>query len=194
MQRTRIGLLHTLSAPALDRVLVYFGYPRAHEDDAERAVQAGLELIAAVTALVSPVSLQNTATLFVAAIVLFGVMAAVIFAAINGGAALCDRLHHEPRVIQALGRTELASFFCDDRLRSTDPPSDVGLDAVDNGDAILNRLFDTIFSSDSPWTSKTSIGPPGSASSKTPIASRPVYHASVSRLVRFFLKIGPCAC
>jgi class 3 adenylate cyclase/predicted ATPase len=42
-----------------DGVLVYFGYPRAHEDDAERAVQAGLELIAAVTALASPVSLQT---------------------------------------------------------------------------------------------------------------------------------------
>jgi class 3 adenylate cyclase len=25
-----------------DGVLVYFGYPRAHEDDAERAVRAGL--------------------------------------------------------------------------------------------------------------------------------------------------------
>jgi tetratricopeptide (TPR) repeat protein len=42
-----------------DGVLVYFGYPRAREDDAERAVQAGLELIAAVTALASPVSLQT---------------------------------------------------------------------------------------------------------------------------------------
>src|SRR4051812_15756435 len=42
-----------------DGVLVYFGYPQAHEDDAERAVRAGLELIAAVTALVSPVSLQT---------------------------------------------------------------------------------------------------------------------------------------
>jgi predicted ATPase/class 3 adenylate cyclase len=42
-----------------DGVLVYFGYPQAHEDDAERAVQAGLELIAAVTALLSPVSLQT---------------------------------------------------------------------------------------------------------------------------------------
>ena len=26
-----------------DGVLVYFGYPQAHEDDAERAVRAGLE-------------------------------------------------------------------------------------------------------------------------------------------------------
>jgi class 3 adenylate cyclase/predicted ATPase len=34
-----------------DGVLVYFGYPEAHEDDADRAVRAGLELIAAVTAL-----------------------------------------------------------------------------------------------------------------------------------------------
>ena len=31
-----------------DGVLVYFGYPQAHEDDAERAVRAGLDLVAAV--------------------------------------------------------------------------------------------------------------------------------------------------
>jgi class 3 adenylate cyclase/predicted ATPase len=42
-----------------DGVLVYFGYPQAHEDDAERAVRAGLKLIAAVTAHVSPVSMQT---------------------------------------------------------------------------------------------------------------------------------------
>jgi class 3 adenylate cyclase len=32
-------------------LLVYFGYPLAHEDDAQRAVQAGLGAIAAVEAL-----------------------------------------------------------------------------------------------------------------------------------------------
>jgi class 3 adenylate cyclase len=42
-----------------DGVLVYFGYPEAHEDDAERAVRAGLELIAAVTALKAPVLLRT---------------------------------------------------------------------------------------------------------------------------------------
>src|SRR5208337_1042605 len=31
-----------------DGVLIYFGYPQAHEDDAERAVRAGVELIAGV--------------------------------------------------------------------------------------------------------------------------------------------------
>jgi class 3 adenylate cyclase len=42
-----------------DGVLVYFGYPRAHEDDAERAVRAGLELIGAVTRLKVADSLQT---------------------------------------------------------------------------------------------------------------------------------------
>jgi class 3 adenylate cyclase len=42
-----------------DGVLVYFGYPQAHEDDAERAVRAGLELIAALSALKTRASLQT---------------------------------------------------------------------------------------------------------------------------------------
>jgi len=40
-----------------DGVLVYFGYPRAHEDDAERAVRAGLRAIDAVGRL-GPVKLE----------------------------------------------------------------------------------------------------------------------------------------
>src|SRR4249920_79177 len=42
-----------------DGVLIYFGYPRAHEDDAERGVRTGLELIAAVTALKASAPLQT---------------------------------------------------------------------------------------------------------------------------------------
>jgi class 3 adenylate cyclase len=41
-----------------DGVLVYFGYPQAHEDDEERAVRAGLDLVAAVGALKTRVVLQ----------------------------------------------------------------------------------------------------------------------------------------
>jgi class 3 adenylate cyclase/tetratricopeptide (TPR) repeat protein len=37
-----------------DGVVAYFGYPKAHEDDAERAVRAGLQLVDAVTGLVTP--------------------------------------------------------------------------------------------------------------------------------------------
>jgi class 3 adenylate cyclase len=42
-----------------DGVLVYFGYPEAHEDDAERAVRTGLELAEAVSALKTPALLQT---------------------------------------------------------------------------------------------------------------------------------------
>jgi class 3 adenylate cyclase len=42
-----------------DGVLVYFGYPQAHEDDAERAVRSGLELVAAVGALKTHAPLQT---------------------------------------------------------------------------------------------------------------------------------------
>ena len=41
-----------------DGVLVYFGYPEAHEDDPERAVRAGLELVAAVKGLQTPEPLE----------------------------------------------------------------------------------------------------------------------------------------
>ena len=42
-----------------DGVLIYFGYPQAHEDDAERAVRAGLELVAAVSGLKTHAPLQT---------------------------------------------------------------------------------------------------------------------------------------
>ena len=42
-----------------DGVLVYFGYPQAHEDDAERAVRAALDLIAGIAALTTAAPLQS---------------------------------------------------------------------------------------------------------------------------------------
>jgi class 3 adenylate cyclase len=42
-----------------DGVFVYFGYPQAHEDDAERAVRAALDLVQAVVGLKSSTSLQT---------------------------------------------------------------------------------------------------------------------------------------
>jgi class 3 adenylate cyclase len=42
-----------------DGVLIYFGYPQAHEDDAERAVRAGLELVAAVSDLKTKAALRT---------------------------------------------------------------------------------------------------------------------------------------
>ena len=42
-----------------DGVLIYFGYPQAHEDDAERAVRAGLELVSSVSGLKTRAALQT---------------------------------------------------------------------------------------------------------------------------------------
>ena len=36
-----------------DGILAYFGYPQAHEDDAERAVRAGLDLVAKISRLLA---------------------------------------------------------------------------------------------------------------------------------------------
>src|ERR1700687_5315567 len=61
--RSIIGAYHRCCAELVERnggfvakymgdgVLAYFGYPRAHEHDAERAVQAGLALVEAVPKL-----------------------------------------------------------------------------------------------------------------------------------------------
>jgi class 3 adenylate cyclase len=43
----------------LDGVLVFFGYPHAHENDAERAVRAGLELVATIGGLRTHAPLQT---------------------------------------------------------------------------------------------------------------------------------------
>ena len=42
-----------------DGVLIYFGYPQAHEDDTERAVRAGLELVPAISDLKTHEALQT---------------------------------------------------------------------------------------------------------------------------------------
>jgi DNA-binding response OmpR family regulator/class 3 adenylate cyclase len=44
----------TIATVTPDEILAFFGYPEAHEDDAERAVSAGLEAAAKIGQLVSP--------------------------------------------------------------------------------------------------------------------------------------------
>src|SRR3989337_3262630 len=43
-----------------DGLLVYFGYPLAHEDDVQRAVKAGLEIVVAISELPLKTQLQQT--------------------------------------------------------------------------------------------------------------------------------------
>ena len=68
--REVIGAFHKCVAETIDRfngfiarymgdgVLIYFGYPHAHEDDAERAVRAGLAIVEAVRRVPTPELLQ----------------------------------------------------------------------------------------------------------------------------------------
>ena len=49
-----------------DGVLAYFGYPEAHEDDAERGVRAGLELVEAVPRLTTPAPMPLAARVGIA--------------------------------------------------------------------------------------------------------------------------------
>ncbi len=49
-----------------DGVLAYFGWPRAHEDEPERAVRAGLAVVAAVRALQAPVGERLSARVGIA--------------------------------------------------------------------------------------------------------------------------------
>ncbi len=46
-----------------DGILAYFGYPRAHEDDAERTVRAGLDIAAAVARLKTPAAIRSRSAL-----------------------------------------------------------------------------------------------------------------------------------
>ena len=49
-----------------DGILAYFGHPQAHEDDAERAIKAGLAAIAAVSGLEVDASAQLKARVGIA--------------------------------------------------------------------------------------------------------------------------------
>jgi class 3 adenylate cyclase/ABC-type transport system involved in cytochrome c biogenesis ATPase subunit/tetratricopeptide (TPR) repeat protein len=49
-----------------DGIFVYFGYPRAHEDDAERAVRAGLDMVAAVGKVRTPTGVPLTVRIGIA--------------------------------------------------------------------------------------------------------------------------------
>jgi class 3 adenylate cyclase len=49
---TRMG--GTIATVAPDQIMALFGYPEVHDDDAERAVDAGLEMLAKIGQLESP--------------------------------------------------------------------------------------------------------------------------------------------
>lgn len=80
-----------------DGVLVYFGFPRAHEDDAERAIRAGLEIVEAVGRLhlQDNLRLQTRVGIATGAVIvgdLIGMGSAQEFAAVGESPNLAARL------------------------------------------------------------------------------------------------------
>ena len=61
-----------------ESLLIYFGYPRAHEDDAQRAVQTGLEIIAALPHLLARIRHTVNSTLDLSPDVRIGIHTGVV--------------------------------------------------------------------------------------------------------------------
>jgi class 3 adenylate cyclase len=79
-----------------DGVLVYFGYPQAHEDDAERAVRAGLDIVAAMPSVRTINGLELTCRIGIASgVVVVGDSISV------GGAAELSVLGESPNLAPA---------------------------------------------------------------------------------------------
>jgi class 3 adenylate cyclase/predicted ATPase len=71
-----------------DGLLVYFGYPQAHEDDAHRAVRTGLEILAAMASLQHPIAHDTGIRLAVR----LGVHTGVVVIGAMGGAGRQEQL------------------------------------------------------------------------------------------------------
>lgn len=55
-----------VAKPLGDGLLIYFGWPRAHEDDAARAVRSAIAAIAAVSKLSTPAGARLSARIGIA--------------------------------------------------------------------------------------------------------------------------------
>jgi class 3 adenylate cyclase len=97
-----------------DGVLVYFGYPQAHEDDAERAVRAALELVAAVGGLKTHAALQTRVGIATGLVVvgdLIGSGASQEQAIVGETPNLAARLQGIAEPDRVVMRTALGSFW-----------------------------------------------------------------------------------
>lgn len=116
----------TISRYMGDGILVLFGYPHAHEDDAERAVRAGLAMVDAVARLPPPVAVAESlavrvgiASGVVVAGDLIGTGSAEEEAVLGETVNLAGRLHAAalPGTVVVASRTRAllgGRFLCDD--------------------------------------------------------------------------------
>jgi class 3 adenylate cyclase/predicted ATPase/energy-coupling factor transporter ATP-binding protein EcfA2 len=106
-----------------DGILAYFGYPRAHEDDAERAVRAGIDIIAALEEVKTPPAERLAARIGIATgLVVVGGLSSEGGVIVGDTPNLAARLQAlaEPRtiIIASSTRRLLGKLF---RLRALSP-------------------------------------------------------------------------
>jgi class 3 adenylate cyclase/DNA-binding response OmpR family regulator len=108
----------TIGAIAPDQISALFGYPQAHEDDAERAVNAGLDVVAKINQLLSPTG----EPLQIRVGVVTGLALASQMQAVGGPSVVavrvCDVAAPNSVLVTASTRALLSStFVCDDPKR-----------------------------------------------------------------------------
>jgi predicted ATPase/class 3 adenylate cyclase len=94
-----------------DGILVYFGYPHAHEDDAQQAVRAGLKLVAAVAALKTRVPQQVRVGIATGVVVVSNLTPSIVGETPNLAARLQSIAKPNTVVISEGTRRLLGHFF-----------------------------------------------------------------------------------
>ena len=108
----------TIATVTPDQILAFFGYPEAHEDDAERAVNAGLDAVAKISELPSPTGKQLQLRVGAAT----GLTLASQMQTVGGpsvvAVGVCDLADPNSVLVTASTRALLSStFVCDDLER-----------------------------------------------------------------------------
>ena len=112
----------TIATVKPDEILAFFGYPEAHEDDAERAVNAGLNAVAKIGQLVSPKGEPPQARVAVATGLALASQRQAVGEPSVIAAGLCDLAAPNSVLVTASTRRLLRSaFVCENPERTHSP-------------------------------------------------------------------------
>ena len=111
----------TIGSVAPEHILAFFGYPEAHEDDAERAVNAGLDAVLKVGQLVSPKGEHLQARVGIATGLALASQNQAIGEPSIMATALCDLAPPTSVVINASTRKLLSGAFHCEQLKQFAP-------------------------------------------------------------------------
>ena len=109
------GMGGTIATVTPDEILAFFGYPEAHEDDAERAVTAGLDAVAKIGQLVSPKGEPLQARVAVATGLALASQRQAVGEPLVIATEMCDKAAPNSVLVTASTRRFLSrAFVCED--------------------------------------------------------------------------------